>query len=178
MAEHDENDGPEGIMVEYKSYRTIGNETQIVTDTIAYQGSYADFKRDPVFKMSAVVRYTQILDGQMDESSVVMVNETLRPLPPGRTLDPNMVGAIKPEAIAGAPQLIQPPPHGQVPLNISVQPKILKDGDSYIKVEGAKVSRLVWGKYVDEDQPIDNRVRVDAETGEISITKWVVLGEA
>lgn len=170
-----------GISVNIKRYQRMSSGMlEPVSDTIIFNGNIQQFKK--IYKNCAIISYCTVNEeGAIDTGSIVPVGEKLPELPKS-----NVAGMIDGNTINGAIEQAKQPiaqPAAQ-PLIAQLPPvpseKILKDGDTYIKLSGNKVFRLVWVPYDDNKAPIDNKVRITTNpdgTGVIETTTWKELAE-
>ena len=163
-----------GILIFFDHYiRMPDGRIERTRDQAAWRGSVEQFKaKNPNV---AIVGYHEINeDGEVGETCV-MLNEKLPPLPKPED-NPNN-GAITPEVMQKAIENINKPSVPTMPspaaeqASAQMQERVVKDGDSYIKIVGNKIYKLDWIDYDESKAEFDKKVRV-TEDGKIQITQW------
>ena len=163
-----------GILIFFDHYiRMPDGRIEKTRDQAAWRGTVEQFKaRNPNV---AIIGYHEISDEGEVSEACTMLNEKLPPLPKPED-NPNN-GAITPEMMQKAIENINKPSVPTMPSPATEQPvktiaqRIVKDGDSYIKIVGDKIYKLDWVEYDDEKAEFDKKVRVDGN-GKIQITQW------
>ena len=113
----------------------------------------------------AIIGYSRMEDGQVE--APVMLNERLE-VAVGRRPQAQPADGHRPQAQPTDGQRPEAGPQAH-------EVRILRDGDSYIKVCGDKVYRLQWTEYDDQSSEFDRRIKV--EDGRIMVTEWRELSE-
>lgn len=152
-----------GIFITFEHYtRLTSGEVSKTRDQIIWKGSLDSFRKK--FPGVAVIGYSPMEDGQVGQ--VVRLNETLK--------DRNAQPAQKADGDCAGCDVGEPRPVTDDERKTDF--KILRDGDSYIKICGGKVYKLEWQKYDDASAEFDKKIKV-GDDGEIVVTAWRELGE-
>ena len=178
----EDNASGSGMYVTFERYMQMRDgRVEKVRDNLLFSGSLKQFKgMHPNF---AIIGYHPMNEGEVSPNAV-MLNEVLPPLPstvnnaPMAVITPELLqkaadAAMNPVVAAPhAPQLAAPAPNK--PQNVPPEEKIIKDGDSYLKMAGGKIFKLTWSDYDDEAAPFDKKIRSSAD-GKLQLTTWVEL---
>lgn len=160
-----------GYLITFDHYiRMMDGRIEKNRSQTIFNGPISEFKkRNP---MVAIIGYNEMHDGEVSESSV-MLNEKLPPL---KQPDKSISGTITPEMMAKAGESANKIQNKEPVVQPEVQKeRIVKDGDSYIKIVGNKIFKLNWCDYDDASAKFDEKIKV--EDGIIKVMKWQELNE-
>lgn len=184
-----------GVFVTFWKLSNLSDGPRYHRDQVAFRGGGIDEFRKQ-FGNPRIVGYHEInSEGEISEASI-MLNEkppsinnasnlSTQPLnqqstaavPEGATFDPSMMtNQLQQDQVL----LVAPEQSNQQPVAQLAQPKpkskILKNGESYLKIDGEQVHSLVWEEYDDTKSEFDHKIRAtideDGSTIKIEHTVW------
>lgn len=163
-----------GIFVTYWKLMHLSDGPKYCQDQVAFKGGgINEFRR--VFKNPRIIGYHEINDDGEVESAAIMLNEPPPPLPGAIPVAQNkQEDSSVPPVITSAKENALETPSLPSPPQDPIKPKIVKNGNQYLKIEGDKISSLEWEQYVDSEAKFDDRIRATATgNGQILIERTV-----
>ncbi|MFA5543992.1 MAG: hypothetical protein WDA47_09470 [Bacilli bacterium] len=184
-----------GVFVTFWKLSNLSDGPRYHRDQVAFRGGGIDEFRKQ-FGNPRIVGYHEInSEGEISEASIMLnekppsINNASNPstqpsnqqntttIPEGATFDPSMVTNQLQQNQA---PVVAPEQSNQQlviqPVQPKIKPKILKNGESYLKIDGDQVHSLVWEEYDDAKSEFDRRIRAtigeDGSTIKIEHTVW------
>jgi len=170
-----------GVFVTYWKLSNLSDGPKYHHDQVAFKGGDINAFRKR-FGNPRIVGYNEINDDGEISEACVMLNEPPPPLPGSIPVAQNASGGIS--APLGTQQPTEATPQMSVavsaptPVPTSLpeppKPKIVRNGNQYLKIEGDKISSLEWEQYDDSKAEFDDRIRATVkDDGQILIERTV-----